>query len=1022
MDLSDPGKTLLFAFLIILFVVWLLKRQQVQKGRFPPGPPALPLLGNLFHVNVKAPHKSLIKLSEQYGPVYTVWFGTYPAVVLCGFDTIKEALIERGNDFGSRYPLPTLHKASEGYGVIASSGERWKQLRRFSLSTLRNFGMGKKSIEERIQEEAQFLVKAFRNKKESPFNPDFLMRCAASNIICSIVFGDRFEYGDKEFLSLLEMIADNGRILSGPWVQLYNNFPKIMEFLPGPHKRIFQNVSSLSAFLNKSIQSHKESLQKHFSRDYIDSFLIKMDEEKHNLDSEFNDKNLLMTTMNLFLAGTETTSTTLRWAIQILAKYPQIQEKIHQEIDEVIGSSRCPSIEDRTKMPYTDAVIHEVQRYVDLIPMNLPHMASNDIEFRGYLIPKGTFVIPVLSSVLKSTSLWEKPDSFDPNHFLDKNGCFKNSESFMPFSAGKRKCLGESLARMELFLFLTTLLQNFVFNPVIDHKDINISSVSSGILHIPHVYKFCAISRYLLWQIVRQISQPEHSFYLLLQELIFISYAITMDSSNPATTLLLALLSVLLLLWFLKSKRPQYGRLPPAPPALPIVGNLFQMDIKAPHKSLIKLSKQYGPVFTLWFGGTPVVVLCGFETLKEGLIERGYDFSGRYLLPILKKVSDGYGIAFSNGERWKQLRRFSLSTLKNFGMGKRSIEERIQEEAQCLVTAIRNKQELPFNPDFLLRCAVSNIICSIVFGDRFEYEDERFLTLMERTEGISNAFSKPGVQMYNNFPKIMDFLPGSHHKILQNMADLKTFVNQMIQSHRGSLQKDFPRDYIDSFLIKMDEEKHKPDSEFIDENLLMSVINLFLAGTESTSTTLQWAIQILVKFPHIQEKIYQEICEMIGSYRRPAIEDRAKMPYTDAVIHEVQRYIDLVPMNIPHMATKDVEFRGYLIPKGTFVITVLSSALKATSQWETPDSFNPNHFLDENGCFKQSESFMAFSAGKRMCLGASLARMELFLFLTTLLQNFVFNSITDHEDIDISPATSGILVKPHVYKFCAISR
>ncbi|XP_060712168.1 cytochrome P450 2G1-like isoform X2 [Hemiscyllium ocellatum] len=436
MDLSDPVKTLLFAFLIILFVVWLLKRQQVQKGRLPPGPPALPLLGNLFHVNVKAPHKSLVKLSEQYGPVYTVWFGTYPAVVLCGFDTIKEALIERGHDFASRYPLPILHKASEGYGVIASSGERWKQLRRFSLSTLRNFGMGKKSIEERIQDEAQFLVKAFRNKKESPFNPDFLMRCAASNIICSIVFGDRFEYGDKEFLSLLEMIADNGRILSGPWVQ-----------------------------------------------------------EKHNLDSEFNYKNLLMTTMNLFLAGTETTSTTLRWAIQILAKYPHIQEKIHQEIDEVIGSSRCPSIEDRSKMPYTDAVIHEVQRYADLVPMNLPHMASNDIEFRGYLIPKGTFVIPVLSSVLKSPSQWEKPDSFDPNHFLDKNGCFKNSESFMPFSAGKRKCLGESLARMELFLFLTTLLQNFVFNPVIDRKDINISSVLSGILHIPHMYKFCAISR-----------------------------------------------------------------------------------------------------------------------------------------------------------------------------------------------------------------------------------------------------------------------------------------------------------------------------------------------------------------------------------------------------------------------------------------------------------------------------------------------------------------------------------------------
>ncbi|XP_041035170.1 cytochrome P450 2C18-like [Carcharodon carcharias] len=495
-----------------------------------------------------------------------------------------------------------------------------------------------------------------------------------------------------------------------------------------------------------------------------------------------------------------------------------------------------------------------------------------------------------------------------------------------------------------------------------------------------------------------------------------------MDISNSETTLLITLLSVLLIVWFLKSKEPLKGRLPPGPPALPILGNLFQMDVKAPHKSLIKLSEHYGPVFTIWFAGFPAVVLCGFEAVKEGLIERGHDFSGRYLFPVLKKISNGYGVAFSSGERWKQLRRFTLSTLRNFGMGKRSIEERIQEEAQFLVTAIRSKKEIPFSPNFPLRCAVSNIICSIIFGERFEYEDKTFLTMMERIAGISQALSSPSVQIYNNFPKIMDFLPGSHQRLFQNVADLRNFLNKNIQSHKESFQKDLPRDYIDCFLIKMEEEKHKPDSEFIHENLLMSTMNLFLAGTETSSTTLQWAIQILVRYPQIQEKIYQEIYEVIGSRRRPAIEDRAKMPYTDAVIHEIQRYIDLAPMGIPHMTMSNIEFRGYLIPKGTFVVPLLSTVLKATSQWETPKSFNPNHFLDENGCFKKNESFMAFSAGKRMCLGESLARMELFLFLTTLLQNFVFNSVIDHNDIDISPASSGILVTPRVYKFCAIPR
>ncbi|XP_038642102.1 cytochrome P450 2C15-like isoform X2 [Scyliorhinus canicula] len=468
---------------------------QPWKGRLPPGPSALPILGNLFQVDRRAPQKSLIKLGEQYGPVFTIWFGSRPAVVLCGQDVVSEALIERGHDFSGRYLLPVFRKLTNDYGIAFSNGERWKQLRKFTLSTFRNFGMGRKSIEERILEEAQFLVTAIQNKKDTPLSPNFLLRCAASNIICSIVFGDRFEYEDKRFLTLIELFAENLKILSGPWLQLYNNFPTIVDFLPGPHKKLFQNAKDLMNFIKQVIQSHKESLQKDFPRDFIDCFLIKMEEEEHKHDSEFVHMNLLWTIMNLFLAGTETTSTTLQWAIQILAKYPQVQEKIHGEIDEVVGSCRRPTVEDRAKMPYTDAVIHEVQRYIDLAPMSLPHAVTRDVEFSGYLIPKGTYVVPLLSSVLKGTSQWETPEEFNPNHFLDENGDFKKSESFMPFSAGKRICPGESLARMELFLFLTTLLQNFVFKPVIDRKEIDISAVISGFSAVPNDYEFYVISR-----------------------------------------------------------------------------------------------------------------------------------------------------------------------------------------------------------------------------------------------------------------------------------------------------------------------------------------------------------------------------------------------------------------------------------------------------------------------------------------------------------------------------------------------
>ncbi|XP_051055880.1 cytochrome P450 2C26 isoform X2 [Phodopus roborovskii] len=416
-----------------------------------------------------------------------------PTVVLHGYEAVKEALIDHGEEFAGRGHFPVAERITKGLGIVFSNGNIWKETRRFSLMALRNLGMGKRTIEHRVQEEAQCLVEELRKTNGSPCDPTFILSCAPCNVICSIIFQNRFDYKDRDFLTFMKKIHENVRILSSPWLQVCNNFPSLIDYCPGSHHTISNNINYIRSYLLEKIKEHQESLDVANPRDFIDYYLIKLKQANHNQPLEFSLENLATTVNDLFGAGTETTSTTLRYALLLLLKHPHVAAKVQEEIERVIGRHRNPCMQDRSHMPYTDAMIHEVQRFIDLLPTNLPHAVTCDIKFRDYFIPKGTTVITSLSSVLRDSKEFPNPEVFDPGHFLDKNGNFKKSDYFMPFSTGKRMCAGEGLARMELFLFLTTILQNFKLKSLVHTKDINTAPVASGFASLPPPYQLCFI-------------------------------------------------------------------------------------------------------------------------------------------------------------------------------------------------------------------------------------------------------------------------------------------------------------------------------------------------------------------------------------------------------------------------------------------------------------------------------------------------------------------------------------------------
>ncbi|KAJ8277872.1 hypothetical protein GJAV_G00081090 [Gymnothorax javanicus] len=449
---------LLFLFVFLLFSL-ILKNK--NPPNFPPGPWPMPFLGNLF---TSLDFKNIEKLSEKYGSVFSLRAGGGKIVFVSGYKMVKETLVTQGENLADRPILPLLHEIFKGLGIIPSSGYLWKSQRKFANIHLKYFGGGKKTLETCILQECHFLFQAMR-EKDKPFDPHLIIHNAVSNVISSVVFGHRFDYSDERFQTILRLDAEAIFLLGTPCVQLYDAFPRLLKLLPGPHRTIFSHYAKIFAFVNEEIEKHKGDWDPSDPRDYIDAYLGEIEKKKHDVGAGFNTETLKFCVVDMFEAGTETTATTLRWGFVFMMKNPEIQKKVQDEIDRVIGQSRQPTLADRANMPYTDAVIHEIQRMGDIVPLGLPKMTSKDTVIGKHFIPKGTVVITSLSSVLRDKNEWETPNTFNPGHFLDSQGQFQGRRAFLPFSAGKRVCLGEQLAQMELFLFFTSLLQRFTFCP-----------------------------------------------------------------------------------------------------------------------------------------------------------------------------------------------------------------------------------------------------------------------------------------------------------------------------------------------------------------------------------------------------------------------------------------------------------------------------------------------------------------------------------------------------------------------------
>ncbi|XP_051737047.1 cytochrome P450 2B15 [Ctenopharyngodon idella] len=488
LDLTSVGLALFLG--LIFLVLFEIIRINSYRSQTPPGPRPLPFVGSLPQF-LKKPME-FVRSMSQYGEMSTMYLGRKPAIILNTIQVTKEALVQEA--FSGRPGLPLIEWITNGLGIImVTFGHSWRQQRRFALHTLRNFGLGKKSVEDRVLEESRYLISEMLKEEGRSMNPQHAIQNAVSNIICSIVFGDRFDYDDKRFSYLLKILNENLMLAGSAAGQFYNLVPFIKHF-PGPHQKIKQNANELLGFIRDEVKGHKETLDPDSPRDFIDAYLLEIEKQKSNEDSTFHEENLVMSTADLFLAGTDTTSTTIRWGLIFLIQNPDVQDRCHEEIVRVLGYDRLPSMDDRDKLPYTNATVHEIQRCANIVPFGVIHETIQPTKLRGYDIPKGTTILANFAAIFSNKEHWKHPDSFNPENFLDENGHFSKPECFIVFSVGPRVCLGETLARTELFLYITSLLQRIHFSWPPDPQPLDMDGIM-GIVRAPQTFNIICRSR-----------------------------------------------------------------------------------------------------------------------------------------------------------------------------------------------------------------------------------------------------------------------------------------------------------------------------------------------------------------------------------------------------------------------------------------------------------------------------------------------------------------------------------------------
>ncbi|CAG2054734.1 unnamed protein product [Timema podura] len=480
---------LLVLVVLCVLLYWLYQNSMKRPPNFPPGPPSLPIYGSYWFVllcNYKYIYKSFDTLARWYNTkLLGLHLGPLPTVVACDLDTVKEIFARP--EFNGRLDCYISQARAMGVtlGLFFTDSDLWLEQRRFTLRHLRDYGFARRSglQEENVRQEVMDLLALLNSSKG---REDYLFCPGMINCLWSVLAGDRFppeahkklrQVAEASFHFVKDVEPTGGALVLTPWLRHFgrNGFG---------FNGLVKGTGYVTEFFREAVKDHKKNYSEDSLRDFIDDYIqeLKKNDTK-NIVNSFSEDQLLLLATDLILPTAATVPAMLTFTLIMLLHHPQVMLKAQKEIDGVVGRDRLPSLDDRSSLPYLEAIQREVHRRQSLLPLSVFRRCTEDTMLNGYFIPQHTLVVPNLWSVHNDPELWGDPENFRPERFLDEEGRLLRKDITMPFGGGRslerltgmeedvpddcrgrRVCAGETFSRFTIYLFLAALLQNFTFS------------------------------------------------------------------------------------------------------------------------------------------------------------------------------------------------------------------------------------------------------------------------------------------------------------------------------------------------------------------------------------------------------------------------------------------------------------------------------------------------------------------------------------------------------------------------------